>query len=209
VCADEGESETAAVAAAAGAKTAVQTEKNGGEKGVSTTSSVGLKTCVVTDPDPSFYLNADPDPSFYLNADPDPSFYLNADPDPDPDSSFYLNADSDQDPSFYLNADPDPSFDLNADPNPGMQGAKPMRIHSDSDQTFKSQKVKAGQKNNISKYKSLFKWQEPGLFVNFCQFLCSWIRIRIPNTDPDPGPPNECGSGSTALLKTVFVKIYF
>jgi hypothetical protein len=28
------------------------------------------------------------------------------------------------------------------------------------------------------------------------QFPCSWIRIRISNTDPEPDPrqPNECGS---------------
>jgi hypothetical protein len=29
-----------------------------------------------------------------------------------------------------------------------------------------------------------------------CQFRCSWIRIRIPNTNPDPGQPHECVSGS-------------
>ncbi len=38
------------------------------------------------------------------------------------------------------------------------------------------------------------KGRKPGLFVNFGQFPCSWIRIRIPNTDADPG-----GSGSTTL----------
>ncbi len=32
------------------------------------------------------------------------------------------------------------------------------------------------------------------LLVNF-YFLCSRIQIRILNTDPDPGQPNECGSG--------------
>ncbi len=34
------------------------------------------------------------------------------------------------------------------------------------------------------------------------KFPCSWIRIRIPNTDPDLAQPNECGSGSTTLVYT-------
>jgi len=44
--------------------------------------------------------------------------------------------------------------------------------------------------------KIFLKGRKPDLFVNFNQFLCSWvrIRIRIPNTDPDPGQPNKCGS---------------
>jgi hypothetical protein len=29
--------------------------------------------------------------------------------------------------------------------------------------------------------------RKPGLFVNFGQFPCSRIRIRIPNKAPDPG----------------------
>jgi hypothetical protein len=33
----------------------------------------------------------------------------------------------------------------------------------------------------------------------FCHFPSSWIRIRIPDMDPDPeiGEPNQCGSGFT------------
>jgi hypothetical protein len=36
------------------------------------------------------------------------------------------------------------------------------------------------------------KGRKPGL-VNFGQFPCPWIRIRIriPNTDLDPGQPNQ------------------
>jgi hypothetical protein len=36
----------------------------------------------------------------------------------------------------------------------------------------------------------------------FGQFPRSLIRIRIPNTDPDPdaGEPNQCGSESTTLI---------
>jgi hypothetical protein len=38
-------------------------------------------------------------------------------------------------------------------------------------------------------------WKGSGLFVNFDQFSCSWIRIGIPSTDmdPDPGEQNQCG----------------
>jgi hypothetical protein len=40
--------------------------------------------------------------------------------------------------------------------------------------------------------KNLFKKGiKPDFFFNFDRFSCSWIRIRIPNTDPDPGQPNE------------------
>ncbi len=46
------------------------------------------------------------------------------------------------------------------------------------------------------------KDRKPGLLVNFGQFPCSWIRIRIPNKDLDPGQTNNadpCESGSTTL----------
>ena len=45
-------------------------------------------------------------------------------------------------------------------------------------------------KHILRRYKTLFKgWNwKLGLFVSFGQLLCSWIRIRIPNTDPDPVP---------------------
>jgi hypothetical protein len=42
--------------------------------------------------------------------------------------------------------------------------------------------------------------KKPGLLVNFGQNPCSWIRIRIPNTDPNPGQRNPCGSGSSTLV---------
>jgi hypothetical protein len=56
------------------------------------------------------------------------------------------------------------------------------------------------------------KGKKPGLFVNFGQFPCSWIRIRISNTDPDQGQPNECGPrriGSTilAIARAYYEKI--
>jgi hypothetical protein len=37
-------------------------------------------------------------------------------------------------------------------------------------------------------------WKSCSL-VSFGLFPCSRIRIRISNTDPDPGEPNQCGSG--------------
>jgi hypothetical protein len=37
--------------------------------------------------------------------------------------------------------------------------------------------------------KAILKGWKSGLFVNFGQFPCSWIRICIPTTDPDPGEP--------------------
>jgi hypothetical protein len=41
--------------------------------------------------------------------------------------------------------------------------------------------------------KALLKGRKPGLIVDYAKFQCSWICIRIPNTDPDPGQPNKCG----------------
>jgi hypothetical protein len=81
--------------------------------------------------------------------------------------TFDLNTDPDPDPN------PDPRSQTNADPGP------------DPGQTLKSQKVEV-----------CFEDRKPGLFVNFVQFPCSWIGISITNADPDPGQPNQCGSGS-------------
>ncbi len=90
----------------------------------------------------------------------------------------------------FLSSLPSPNGALRApSPRPSIwiriwiQGAKPMPIYADPDpgQTLKSQKV---------------EFTKIGLFVNFGQFPCSWIRIRILNTDPYPGQPNQCGSGS-------------
>jgi hypothetical protein len=52
--------------------------------------------------------------------------------------------------------------------------------------------------------KAVLKGWKSGLFVNLGQFPCSPIRIRIPNTDPDPGEPNRCGSGSATLLSILY-----
>jgi hypothetical protein len=83
-----------------------------------------------------------------------------------------------------------------------------MRIHADPDPdpclTLKSQKAEFLQKNILligngsksipTKVQKPLKGSKPGLFVNFCRFQCSWIRISIPNTDLDPGQPfYQCG----------------
>jgi hypothetical protein len=57
-----------------------------------------------------------------------------------------------------------------------------------------------GQKHTYKGTKAFLKGRKPGLLEYFLQFPCSWIRICIPNTEPDPGQPNECGFGSTTLV---------
>jgi hypothetical protein len=95
-----------------------------------------------------------------------------------------------------------------------IQAAKPMRIHPDQDpgQTLKSQKVeflheiyfisKTYGTYEGTRTKAFLKGRKPDLFFNFGQFPCSRIRIRIPNTYPDQGMPNKCGSGSKAQILT-------
>ncbi len=46
------------------------------------------------------------------------------------------------------------------------------------------------------------KGRKPGLFVNFGQFLCSWIQICIPNTNPNRAQPNESGSRRIRIHNT-------
>jgi hypothetical protein len=57
-------------------------------------------------------------------------------------------------------------------------------------------KVVIGQETYLRGKKGFLKRSQTRnrIFVNFGQFPCSWIRIRIPTTDPYPGQPNECGS---------------
>jgi hypothetical protein len=76
-----------------------------------------------------------------------------------------------------------------------------MRIQADPDpdQTFESQKVEFLHENilEVDTYegtKAFLKCRKPGLLINFAQFPCSWIRIRVPDTDTDPRQINECGS---------------
>jgi hypothetical protein len=49
-------------------------------------------------------------------------------------------------------------------------------------------------KHSYEGAKAFLKRQETMFIVNVGQFPSSWIRIRIPNMDLDPGQPNECGS---------------
>ena len=108
-----------------------------------------------------------------------------------------------------FNADPD------ADPGPvffismriririRIQEAKPVQIQADPDpdldpasQTLESQKVTwkytTRSKTYLRRYKSLFEDRKLGLFVNFRQFPCSWVRIPIHDSqmNADPGGPD-------------------
>ncbi len=106
---------------------------------------------------------------------------------------------------FFLNTDPDPGSQTNADPNPDPDPGQTFRLYMKN--MLKVGTV-VGQKHTYEVRKAYLKGRNPGLFVNFCQFRCSWIRIRIPNTDSvsDPGQTNKCGgsgfrSGSTTLIE--------
>jgi hypothetical protein len=57
--------------------------------------------------------------------------------------------------------------------------------------------------------KAFLKDWESGLFVKLGNFSCSWIRIRIPNTDPDPGKPNQCCSMRIRIHNTTRVNVRF
>ncbi len=97
-----------------------------------------------------------------------------------------------------FNADPEPDLYLNVDPDPGSQtNSDPCGSGSWSD--FAVTKVVFRQeKYTLCKYyvikhtyviKIDFKRLKIVYVCFFCQFPSSWIRIRIPNTDPDPGQP--------------------
>ncbi len=98
-----------------------------------------------------------------------------------------------------------------------IQGAKTMRIRTWILARLQShKKLNVYMKNvpvlkvgNRSKrrvptkiQKATLKDRKPGLFVNFGQFPCSWILIRIPNTDPDPGQPYQFGSMRIRIQNT-------
>jgi hypothetical protein len=86
-----------------------------------------------------------------------------------------------------------------------INGAKPTRIHADLDpvrlcrhkyefllKNIGITKWVIGHKAYLHRYKSLS--QISGLFVSFWSISYSWIRIRIPNTDLDPGIRIQCRS---------------
>jgi hypothetical protein len=96
------------------------------------------------------------------------------------------------------------AFDLIADPDPGSQ------TNADSGQKLnfymkKIFKVGNKEKKYLRRCKSLFERQQTRLIL--VNFKCYWIRIRVANTDldPDPGQPNQCGSGfgCTTLSRTI------
>ncbi len=95
-----------------------------------------------------------------------------------------------------------------------IQGVHPMRIHPDQDpgQTLPSQRVEFKIKIYLRRYGTgLLARLEIKFIYRFGQFPCSWIRIRIHNTNPirihkrqinaDPrGSGSE--SGSTTMVKS-------
>ncbi len=52
--------------------------------------------------------------------------------------------------------------------------------------------LKENRSKNCEGTKAFSKVRKPSLSVNYGHFLCSWIRIRIPNSYSDPGQPNLC-----------------
>jgi hypothetical protein len=85
-----------------------------------------------------------------------------------------------------------------------IQGAKPMQIQAKRILIrLLSHKKLNFYMTNILKYPTVrrkvqkpffLKGRNPVLLANFGQCPCSWIRIRISNTDPDQIQPNEYGS---------------
>ncbi len=97
-----------------------------------------------------------------------------------------------------------------------IQGAKPMRIRilnlnrlsipilyvsTVTPYIIKKIPTYEGTKAFLNGWKS-------DLIVKFGKFPCSWIRIRKPNTNPDPGEPNQCGSGSTTNVAFLDKDLY-
>ncbi len=84
-----------------------------------------------------------------------------------------------------LNADPDSAFDLNVDPDLDPQSdfevAKILFLYEVNRSPNMPTEVK----------KAVLKGRKTCFLYKKFIFPYSWIRIRIPNTDP--GHPNECG----------------
>jgi hypothetical protein len=85
-----------------------------------------------------------------------------------------------------FNAYPEPVF-ISMGIQIRMHEAKAMGMHADPDP-----------------YQRLFERQQTRFICKYCKFPYSWITIRIPNTDPDPGSQfnaDPCGSRFTTLRK--------
>ncbi len=83
-----------------------------------------------------------------------------------------------------------------------IQGAKWIRIRHKKLNFYMRNILQVGNRStNIPTkvQKPFFKAEKPCLFFNFGQFPCSWIRLRVPNTDPDP-QPNQCEFESNKIL---------
>ncbi len=93
------------------------------------------------------------------------------------------------DPTFHLHADPETDPDQGSQNNAGPGGPgswSDFCVTKSWIFTWKMYLKKVrGQKRTYEGTKAFLKGRKPGLFVNFGQFPCSWIqiRIRISNTD--------------------------
>jgi hypothetical protein len=120
-------------------------------------------------------------------------------------------------------ADLDPAFFLGADP--GSQTI-PVRLYHKKLNFYMKNMLKIGNGSkdihtNYEGTKAFLKYRKPGLFVNFGQYPCSWIRIRIhiPNTvpeknlswtpDPDPGVKKASDCGLRIRIRDTDKKLAF
>jgi hypothetical protein len=66
-----------------------------------------------------------------------------------------------------------------------------------------------GQETNLVGKKAFLKGSEICLCINFGQFPCFWILIRIPDTDPDPEDQNQYESSSGSWTDFAVNKVEF
>ncbi len=105
---------------------------------------------------------------------------------------------ADPDTAIYLKGDPDQESQTNAD-SYGYRSWSNVNVTKGWNFTWK---YTVGHRSKTYTYEcttAFMKGRKPSSFVNCGQFLCSWIRIRIPiqiriNAD-------TCGSGSTILSR--------
>ncbi len=131
----------------------------------------------------TFYCSEvrDVDPHWF-NADPDPAFFLIADPDPVPNPGFWS-------PNIEKK---NKAVKLFLCFFGSKQFTYPLAAIKDVQATCEAF---IPQKRTSSTSKLAF--------LHFCGSFCpSWIRIRIPNADPDPADQNESGSVRIRIRNT-------
>ncbi len=104
---------------------------------------------------------------------------------------------------LYLNADPGPGSQTNADAC-GLLIRIQVRLCRHKKLVFDMKNIPY-----IGGTKAILKGLKSGyVFVKFGQFIWSWIRIRIPNTDPDLVEQNQCGSEPETLYFRYGICLY-